>query len=151
MSIKTSVALLTLTFLGLLAACAGPRSAATEASIPTPSALTGEWTILSIQGSPVVEDSPAFLGFGEDGRLFGHSSVNQLFGSWALDAGTLELGQLGSTKMAGPPALMEQETQFLAALARASRAMLAEDGCLVLSASDSAVLLTAAPRAPKAH
>ncbi len=55
--------------------------------------------------------------FGEDGNLSGKASVNQYSTAYTTtdDAMTID-EQIISTKMAGPPELMEQEAAYLAAL-----------------------------------
>jgi heat shock protein HslJ len=49
----------------------------------------------------------------ERGKLSIFGGVNRMSGSYALiDNGSVTLGQLVSTKMAGPPELMELENNF---------------------------------------
>ena len=151
MSLNTPVASLVLIAASLCSACApSPQSESPEQEPQQESvsatALVGEWTVESIEGAPVVDESPAFLGFGEDGRVHGNTSVNRLLGSWSLDEGVLQLGGLGSTKMAGPPTLMEQENQLLAALALVTRAEMDDEGRLVLNSADAAPLVVASRR-----
>jgi heat shock protein HslJ len=50
-------------------------------------------------------------------QVTGSAGCNQYFGSYTHDGDTLSFGPLGSTKMACSPELMQQETDFLAALA----------------------------------
>jgi len=61
--------------------------------------------------------------FSEDGRVFGHSSVNQVMSSVdlaALPSGKFTMSQAASTRMAGPPAASEVERTFLRQLTRAT-------------------------------
>ena len=57
------------------------------------------------------------LDFGADGTVSGSTGVNRLHGSYEVRAGTLHVGQLITTRMAGPPQAMEAETRLLAVLA----------------------------------
>jgi heat shock protein HslJ len=59
----------------------------------------------------------AVLEFYDDGTVGGSTGVNQLTGNYELDAASLHLGPLATTRELGPPELVEQELQFLAALA----------------------------------
>ncbi len=129
------------------AACASNSPADTsfpeDISLPT---LLGEWQVEWIEDSPVVAQSAAYIAFDQDGRIHGNSSVNKMFGSWSLGEGTLEIAQLGSTRMAGPPPLMDQERRFLAALGHVVRAEMSADGRLLLLSANGDALVTASPR-----
>lgn len=70
-------------------------------------------------------------------QLSGKSAVNQFFGSYNIKSfdtssgvGTIEISALGSTKMAGPPLLMQCETRFFDFLAGAKDFGIEEDGTL---------------------
>jgi glyoxylase-like metal-dependent hydrolase (beta-lactamase superfamily II) len=56
-----------------------------------------------------------FIRFDKDGKVTGFGSVNRFFGSMQIDdKGNIEWQKaFGSTKMAGPPEFMKQETVFL--------------------------------------
>ena len=56
-----------------------------------------------------------FIKFDKDGNVSGSGSVNRFFGSMQIDdKGNVQWQKaLGSTRMAGPPELMKQETVFL--------------------------------------
>ena len=129
----------------LLAACAGAShpSGTDLPDLPDLPELIGEWTVERIAGAPVVERSPALLTFGEQGRFSGHAGVNQLVGGWSLEAGGLEFSDLATTRMAGPPDLMEQESRLLGALERVTRADLGRSGTLVLRGADGEALVEA--------
>ena len=71
-----------------------------------------EWILVSLNGKPVATDKPPTMKF-ERGKLAIFGGVNRMSGSYALiDNGSITLGQLVSTKMAGPSALMELERNF---------------------------------------
>jgi hypothetical protein len=71
-----------------------------------------EWILVSLNGKLVATDKPPTMKF-ERGKLAIFGGVNRMSGSYALiDNGSVTLGQLVSTKMAGPSDLMELERNF---------------------------------------
>jgi len=79
------------------------------------------WTLkaMIIHGNeyPLSEQRP-FITFENNGRLSGFASVNRIFGALQIDHnGAVKwTTPLGSTKMAGPPESMNQESTFLSIL-----------------------------------
>ena len=65
--------------------------------------------------SPAV-DSTLTVAFGSDGKVSGNGGVNRFMGDFESGAKSVKIGPLQSTKMAGPPELMTQETAYLTAL-----------------------------------
>lgn len=128
----------------LCAACASPAESASRGE----RALAGEFTVERIEDRPVLDRSPASLTFDADGRVHGLASINRFTGTWTLDGDALTLSPLATTRMAGAPALMEQEQRLLDALGRVGRADLS-DGMLVLSSAEG-VELVRASRVPAA-
>lgn len=102
----------------------------------------GTWTVASIEGTPVVADSPAVLEFTAEGRLAGNGSVNRIMASYTLEGGSLTMSQVASTMMAGPEPLMQQEQRLLAALARVHTATV-DENTLVLHDMEGAELVRA--------
>jgi len=77
-----------------------------------------EWTLVALKGQPINIDEPPTMKF-EGGKLSIFGGVNRLSGSYALiDNQSVTLGQLVSTRMAGPPELMELEQKFSQTMAR---------------------------------
>jgi predicted amidohydrolase YtcJ/heat shock protein HslJ len=75
-------------------------------------AANKEWTLVSLHGKKVTNENSPTMKF-EHGKLSIFGGVNRLSGSYALiDNGSVTLGQLVSTKMAGPPELMDLERSF---------------------------------------
>jgi predicted amidohydrolase YtcJ/heat shock protein HslJ len=71
-----------------------------------------EWKLVSLNGRPVAKENPPTMKF-ERGKLSIFGGVNRMSGSYALiDNESVTLGQLVSTRMAGPPELMELERDF---------------------------------------
>ncbi len=94
------------------------------------------WRIEAIDGRGVIDMSPASLQFLPNGRLAGNTTCNRLIARWEETDGALTLSPAGSTMMACPPALMEQEARLLALLPSVARYSVDETGALVLSTRD---------------
>jgi len=131
----------------LLQACAAPA----EAAGPAPGDVTGSWILTELGEAPVQPpDGGEQAGFtlDEDGALAGFGGVNRISSRLdlaALSAGRFELGPVVSTRMAGPPALMEQESAFLAALAQASGCVLEGESLALTHAGDVLARLSRRP------
>ncbi|MBC8591658.1 META domain-containing protein [Oscillospiraceae bacterium N12] len=78
------------------------------------SSMNGEWNIIEINGAtvtPVQGQQVPFIGFDTTtGKLYGYSGCNRMMGSFDVNAkpGTIDLGAIGSTRMACPDMTMEQ-------------------------------------------
>lgn len=82
-----------------------------------PTDFSGEWNIVEVNGTAINLKEYPFIGFDtENGRIYGNTGCNNVTGSYALNEkpGTLELGQMASTMMAGPN--MDVERNVLNAL-----------------------------------
>ncbi len=109
----------------LLAGCGdGPRGVSLAA-------LSGdEWRLArwTADGKPVVlaDGARVTLAVAADGAVSGNGSVNRYVGKMTLDDGKVAWGgaAFATTRMAGPPALMDQEQRYLAALAKVDHASL---------------------------
>lgn len=97
----------------------------------------GEWRIEDIAGRGVVDESPAALSFLDGGRLAGNATCNRILGSYDAEEGSLTFGDTGTTMMACPEALMEQEGRLLDLLKRVSGFEIDETRALVLTTDDS--------------
>jgi len=77
-----------------------------------------------------------------DGRVSGRAAVNAYFGAFKrLANGGIEMGgAFGTTKMAGPPELMQVEETFLRALAGVERVRPTGDGLTLENAAKNIVL-----------
>lgn len=74
-----------------------------------------EWTLTALNGEKVHVAKPPTMLF-ERGRLAVFGGINRLMGSYALVNGTVTMSDLASTRMAGPPELMDLENSFANAL-----------------------------------
>ena len=102
-----------------LSSCASTKNAATLSSIG------GEWNIIEVNGTAVVpapgQEFP-FIGFDTtSGKVYGNSGCNRLMGTFDVNAkpGTINLGALGSTRMACPD--MTLENNVLSALGQVKK------------------------------
>ncbi len=75
------------------------------------------WQAQTIQGTAVLPDTEVTAVFGEDGSLGGSAGCNNYFTSYQVDGQTLTIdAQIGSTMMACPDPIMQQEALFLSVL-----------------------------------
>lgn len=103
--------------------------------------LTGPaWFIEDIAGAGVIDNSPASLEFLSDGSLAGNTSCNRLMASYTANNGALSITLGGSTMMACPPAVMDQEQRFLALLPNVTQYQIDETGALVLTIQSGATI-----------
>ena len=102
-------------------------------STPKVDLVGGTWVAEDIDGKGVIDDAQSTLVFGTDGKVSGRGGCNGYGGSVDVKGASIILGQLMSTKMACAPALMDQETRFLAALQATRTYKMTEENKLVLS------------------
>ncbi len=103
--------------------------------------LGREWVIEDIAGSGVIDNSHATLHFLPDGRLAGSASCNRILGSFETQGKQLKITQVGTTMMACPPALMNQERRLLDILQAVTSYQIDTTGALVLTASDGSSIV----------
>lgn len=89
------------------------------------------WVAKDIGGIGVVGRVQSTLTFAEPGKVAGSGGCNRFFGTVTKDSSSIEFGKMGSTMMACPPPLMEQEKRYLAALGETKRFEV-RDGMLLL-------------------
>ncbi|WP_417748250.1 META domain-containing protein [Rosistilla oblonga] len=95
-------------------------------------ALVGNWLAEDIENHGVVDRAQTTLEIADDGTAAGNTSVNRYSGKAKIDGDKIELGRLVMTRRAGPQSLMDQETRFMAALAKVTRYRIGDDGLLYL-------------------
>ena len=135
-------------------ACAGTQNNSagtkTNGNLITPQNLndiTGiEWNLTQLTKDNVsialVKDSKTTFACDKDGRVTGKATLNQYSGNLKLqdDGEIIWNNAFIMTRMAGPPELMQQETDFTQALMQTSRIFLKESK-LVLMSDDQSNLL----------
>jgi heat shock protein HslJ len=87
--------------------------------------LVGSWTATGYNNGKggvvsLAPDSEITAMFGEDGSLAGSAGINTYNATYTTSGATIEIGPIRTTKMAGPPELMDQERLYLAALETAA-------------------------------
>jgi heat shock protein HslJ len=85
-----------------------------------------EWLLEDIGGKGVIDDARATLVFREGMKLGGRGTVNRFGAPIRIENGKPVIGPMVSTRMAGAPALMDQEQKYLKALERATAIKLDE-------------------------
>jgi heat shock protein HslJ len=80
----------------------------------------------------------------EHGRLSVFGGINQLTGSYALVRESVVMGDLVSTKKAGPPELMELESNFAKALAKVDGFKVAGNELTLFTDGDEVAVLHSA-------
>ena len=107
-----------------------------------------DWDLkgMTVDGRQIVidVDTRITIRFAPEGQVGGLAAVNRFSGGYTLSAdGKLGWGKPGfvSTRMAGPPELMEKERDFLSGLPKTNVAILARR-VLVLQSEDASTVLT---------
>jgi len=109
-------------------------SCATNNKMTSINALTGEWLVTEIAGSPVAagDDREApFIGFDTDKKMiYGSTGCNRLTGVLDADAktGRIDLGKMGSTRMMCRD--MATEQKVLEAMGKTAFYKIEKDGRL---------------------
>lgn len=99
-----------------------------------------------------VEGTEITLSFTGDGQANGTGGCNRYFGSFETgEDGALSFGPLGSTRMACPTEVMDQETAFFRALEGTSRYETDGDRLTLLSEDDTGVLTFVNLPSPAGH
>ena len=77
----------------------------------------------------------------KNGEVTGTSGCNRFFGSYEVDGNSISIGPLGSTLMACPPPLMDQEFGFMTSFQSAATYEISGD-TLTMSNADGEVVVT---------
>ena len=103
------------------------------------------WLVETISGGGVVDQAQTTIAFSEDGSVSGSTSVNRFRGSVTLDGNKLSFGPLATTRRAGPPALMDQESKFLKAVETVVSFQIETTGLLSLRNENGDTVLRLSP------
>ena len=90
-----------------------------------------DWVLEEIDGRPVIDRVQSTMRFEEDDRIVGWGGCNRYFATVRSGLKYFEVGPIGSTRRICPPAVMEQEEGFFAALQKA-RSIRMEGAALVI-------------------
>lgn len=105
-----------------------------------------QWQVVAFNNGqqavvPVLDDSTLLTMFDPDGTVSGQSGCNTFTGDYSRGSdSSMEIGELAQTLMACDQPIMDQETQFLAALKQADTYELGK-GTLDLRAEDGSLLV----------
>ena len=102
-------------------------------STPKVDLVGGTWVAEDIDGAGVIDNAQSTLEFGNDGRVSGRGGCNRYGGTIEIKGASIIVGELISTKMACPPAVMDQESKFMSALQATRSYRMDEGNKLVLS------------------
>lgn len=132
----------------LLAGCAAggdttPAATATGGALPADLLPGDEWVLMTSTAVPKAPQFGVTMQF-DEGKVSGKAPVNRYFGTVAVSGQGLAFGPLATTQMAGPPAAMTAETEYMKALAQVTGWQLADE-VLTLTGSDGPLLQFAAP------
>ena len=107
------------------------------------------WLAKDIGSRGVIDDAQTTITFDAEGRVAGSGGCNRYFGPVTIGGSAIRFGDIGATRMACVPALMDQEQKFFDALA-ATRSYRFDDpgNKLVFVGEDRAVLVRFSPLAP---
>jgi heat shock protein HslJ len=116
---------------------AGPSAATPDGSLVGPT-----WRLVTIAGQPVIEGATVTAEFSTENRVSGRAGCNLYFGSAEAQAGSIEVGRLGSTLMAcAPEGVMEQETRYLSTLQAAKSYAVSGDELRLGPSADEVTLV----------
>ncbi|MCX7564990.1 serine hydrolase [Sulfitobacter sp. F26169L] len=107
----------------------------------TPQLAGREWLIEDIAGKGVIDRSPASLQFLPDGSLAGNTTCNRLIGTYEQTEEGLSLNLTGTTMMACPPAMANQEQHLTQLLPKVVSAAFDENATLTLTTSDGETII----------
>ncbi len=99
--------------------------------------LTGEeWVIEDIAGAGVIDNTQPSLLFLADGSLAGSATCNRIIGSYRVEGERVTIEPVGTTMMACPEALMDQERKLLDLLPTVESFGIDDTGALILTTAD---------------
>jgi heat shock protein HslJ len=90
------------------------------------------WLAEDIDGRGVVDRVQSTLIFDAGQKVAGRAACNRYFGTYQQSGDMVEIKPGGTTRMACPPAVMEQEDRFLAALGAVKKGRRDGDTLLLL-------------------
>jgi heat shock protein HslJ len=88
---------------------------------PVADVIGSEWVLEELGGRGVVGGVQVTLAFPEAGKVAGNGGCNRYFGAARISGDRIEVQHIGSTRMACPPAVMDQEHGLFEALQKAKR------------------------------
>jgi len=109
-------------------------------------AMTGiDWRPTLIGTDEIAADSGMFVLFEVDGSIKGNGGCNKFFGSLQMTDGALSVGELGASRMACPPDIMDRETVFMQALQDTTQFEMGKNSLQLLGADNVLLAQLVAP------
>lgn len=105
-----------------------------------PADLVGEWRVEDIQGRGVVDRSQTTIRIDEEGAAYGSTGLNRFMAQPSISEGEIAFGHFPITRRAGPPALMDQEAKFLAAIQKVKKYRVDDKRLYLLDAQDNELI-----------
>jgi heat shock protein HslJ len=87
-------------------------------AMPQAASPAGRWLAEDILGGGVIDRLQSTVEIAADGRASGSGGCNRIGGKAVIKGSNITFGAMFSTKMACPPAVMNQEAKFLNALSQ---------------------------------
>ncbi|MEP1125806.1 MAG: YbaY family lipoprotein [Ilumatobacter sp.] len=114
----------------------------TDDTAPDPSSFVGEWNVVDIGGTPVLDDAPATMVFDTEGNLGGTTGCNSWGTTYSSEDGTASIdSEIVMTLIACSGDVGAQETAFLDIVNNVKNIEIVGDGTtLVVTSTDGAVL-----------
>jgi putative lipoprotein len=103
----------------------------TEAASAT-TLVGATWLAEDINGGGVIDNAQSTFSLASDGKVTGNGGCNRFFAQAEVEGDKIRIGKAGATMMACPPALMDQERKFFAALEATATFRIDADGKLFL-------------------
>jgi len=97
-----------------------------------PTLFDTTWLAEDIGGKGVIDDAQTTLSIAEDGSVTGRGGCNGYFSQATIDGEKITFGKAGSTMMACPDAIMDQERRFHEALEKTASFRFNKEGKLFL-------------------
>lgn len=124
-----------------------------EKTSAAPALVGPVWVLENLDGKGIVDSSRADATFTADGKVFGRASCNRYTGGYTKTAEGIEISftPMAMTRMACPPALMEQEDRFARLMQGARKLSFTRDGALMIGEGGTSGLFRAEtpPATPK--
>ncbi|MBL8579383.1 MAG: YbaY family lipoprotein [Mesorhizobium sp.] len=112
------------------------RRVSEDTAPPAPALFDTTWLAEDIGGKGVIDDAQTTLSIAEDGSVTGRGGCNGYFSQATIDGEKISFGKAGSTMMACPEAMMDQERRFHEALEKTASFRFNEEGKLFLVDAD---------------
>jgi heat shock protein HslJ len=118
---SASLSLLVAGLLMLTAVCATAQSTSARHAPGDEGLLESvKWVLVSYGGTQALAKAEVTAEFA-GGQITGSGGVNRYFGTYQIAGDALTISGLGSTKMAGPPEMMLQESTFFGLLEKVAK------------------------------